>query len=67
MIADVSRAFFETPAKRDVCVERPEEAFGAGGTSQDTVGKLLASLYETRDASANWQAEVAKCMKEWGS
>ena len=30
------------------------------------MGKLLASLYGTRDASANWQEEVAKCMKEWG-
>ena len=26
----------------------------------------MASLYGTRDASANWQEEVAKCMKEWG-
>ena len=63
MIADVSRAFFEAPAKRDVRVELPEEAFAVGETSQDTVGKLLASLYGTRDASANWQ-EVAKGMKE---
>ena len=30
------------------------------------MGKLLASLYGTRDASANCQEEVAKCMKEWG-
>ena len=66
MIADASRAFFEAPAKRDVCVELPEDALAAGETSQDTVGKLLASLYGTRDASANWQEEVAKCMKEWG-
>ena len=26
LIADVSRAFFEAPAKRDLCVELPEEA-----------------------------------------
>ena len=38
----------------------------AGETTLDTVGKLLASLYGTRDASANWQEKVAKCMKEWG-
>ena len=37
-----------------------------GETTLDTVGKLMASLYGTRDASANWQDEVAKCMKEWG-
>ena len=66
LIADVSRAFFEAPAKRDICVELPEEALTEGETTQDTVGKLLASLYGTRDASANWQEEVAKCMAEWG-
>ncbi len=66
LIADVSRAFFEALAKRDICVELPEEALTRGETTQDTVGKLLASLYGTRDASANWQEEVAKCMAEWG-
>ena len=66
LIADVSRAFFEAPAKRDICVELPEEALAGGETIQDTVGKLLASLYGTRDASANWQEEVAKRMAEWG-
>ena len=59
LIADVSRAFFEAPAKRDICVELPEEALTEGETTQDTVGKLLASLYGTKDASANWQEEVA--------
>ena len=66
LIADVSRAFFEAPAKRDICVELPEEALEKGETTQDTVGKLMASLYGTRDASANWQEEVARCMVEWG-
>ena len=47
-------------------MELPEEALASGETTQDTVGKLLASLYGTRDASANWQEEVAKCMAEWG-
>ena len=66
LIADVSRAFFEAPAKRDLCVELPEEALAAGETTFDTVGKLKASLYGTRDASMNWQEEVAKCMVRWG-
>ena len=66
LIADVSRAFFEAPAKRDLCVELPEEALEGEETPQSTVGKLLASLYGTRDASANWQDEVSKCMKGWG-
>ena len=47
LIADVSRAFFEAPAKRDLCVELPEEALAAGETVADTVGKLKASLYGT--------------------
>ena len=38
----------------------------AGETVADTVGKLKASLYGTRDASINWQEEVAKCMVSWG-
>ena len=66
MIADVSRAFFVAPARRDVCVELPAEALAAGETCMDTVGKLEASLYGTRDASANWQDEVNKCMRQWG-
>ena len=53
LIVDASRAFFEAPAKRDICVELPEQALSGGETPQDTVGKLLASLYGTRDASAS--------------
>ena len=60
LITDVSRAFFEAPAKRDLCVELPEEALAAGETVMDTVGKLKASLYGTRDASTNWQEVVAE-------
>ena len=52
-MTDVSRAFFEAPAKRDLCVELPEEALAAGETTQEIVGKLKASLYGTRDASMN--------------
>ena len=55
LIADVSRAFFEAPAKRDLCVVLPEEALTAGETVLDTAGKLKASLYGDRDASMNWQ------------
>ena len=53
LIADVSRAFFEAPAKRDLSVEFPEEAIAAGEIVASTVGKLKASLYGTRDASTN--------------
>ena len=66
LIADASRGFFEAPARRDVCVELPEEASEEGESAADVVGKLMASLYGTRDASANWQEEVNKSMKQWG-
>ena len=66
LIADVSRAFFEAPAKRDLWVELPEEALQGGETPLGTVWKLPASLYGARDASANWQEEVSRCMREWG-
>ena len=49
LIADVSRAFYEAPAKRDLCVELPEEALEGEETASNTVGKLLASLYGTRE------------------
>ena len=58
--------FFEAPARRDVCVELPEETVEEGETTADIVGKLMASLYATRDASAKWQEEVNKAMKKWG-
>ena len=57
LIADVSRAFFEAPDKRGVCVELPEEALGEGESTSDVVGKFMAKLYGTRDASANWQVQ----------
>ena len=66
LIADAPRAFFEALGKRDVCVELPEEALSEGESITEVVGKLMASLYGTRDASANWQEEVAKSMRQWG-
>lgn len=66
LIADVSRAFFEAPARRGVCVELPEEALEEGESTADVVGKLMASLYGTRHASANWQEDVDKSMGQWG-
>ena len=72
MINDVSRAFFEAPAKRDICVELREEALtdeerqNAWSNPEQNcgvVGKLEMSLYGTRDAAFNFQEEVAKFMK----
>ena len=59
MLNDVARAFFEAPMTRQVCVELPLEA-RTEGEDEDVVGLLLLSLYGTRDAAANFQAEVRK-------
>ena len=60
---DVSRAFFEAKATRQVCVELPEEALTLEEKALDLVGLLKMSLYGTRDAATNWQEEIAKFMK----
>ena len=52
-IDDVSRAFFAAPAKRDVCVELPEEALSEEEKQMDLAGHLRMSLYGTRDAATN--------------
>ena len=54
---DVRRAYFHAPAMRDVYVELPDEDKTPG-----MCGKLLKSMYGTRDAGLNWEATVAKVM-----
>ena len=49
MINDVSRAFFEAPMRRWLCVELPPEA----DQPWSIVGILQCSLYGTRDAAAH--------------
>ena len=66
MINDVSRAFFEAPIGRNVCIELPEEDLEEGDHQQDLVGLLRQSLYGTRDAAANFQKEVKKFMTRIG-
>ena len=66
MINDVSRAFFEAPATRNICVEIPAEDKTDMDVRHDKVGHLRMSLYGTRDASTNWQEEVAREMNKWG-
>ena len=63
MINDVSRAFFEAAAPRPICVELPPEAREEG---RALVAYLRKSLYGTRDAAANFQQEVARCMRKSG-
>ena len=62
MVSDVARAFFEAPARRTICVELLEEETHEG----DDVGRLLQSLYGTRDASANFQEEARKVLTKAG-
>ena len=66
MLNDVSRAFFEAPAKRNICIEMPKEDMTESDIRHGKVGHLRMSLYGTRDASPNWQQEVAKEMRGWG-
>ena len=66
MVNDVARAFFEAPARRLVCVELPPEALEGEPDGADTVGLLQMSLYGTRDAASNFQAEVKAFMQAAG-
>lgn len=66
MIADVSRAFFEASARRNVCVELVDEDASEDDRTADMVGHLILSMYGTRDAATNWQEEVAREMRSWG-
>ena len=51
MVNDVSRAFFEAPAMRQVCVELPKEDRTSIDQQLDNVGHLQVSLYGTSDAA----------------
>ena len=47
---DVKRAYFYAKAKKDIFVKLPEEDSAPG-----MCGKLLKSMYGTRDAASNWE------------
>ena len=40
MVSDVSRALFEAPVRRSVCMELPDEALSEEERSNDVVGHL---------------------------
>ena len=50
----VSRAFFEAPAWRQVCVELPDEDITQADSIADNVGHVRESLYGNRDEAMNW-------------
>ena len=66
MVNDVSRAFFEAPVKKLVCVEIPPDMKSEEDEAEDMVGLLQMSMHGTRDASANFQAEVTRFMQSRG-
>ena len=66
LVMDVARAFFEAPVKRWVAIELPQEDLAEGERAEELVGLLNMSLYGTRDAAANFQAEVKKFMEGAG-
>ena len=63
MFIDVKRAHFVAEATRDLYVELPSEIRKPG---EDKVGKLLKSLYGTRDAASNWEKTIRKVMESFG-
>ena len=64
MYADVSRAYFYAKAVRPVYVKLPEEDMEQG--DENRCGKLLMSMYGTRDAALNWAMEYCDTLKASG-
>lgn len=58
MINDVSRAFFHAKVRRPVFVQLLEEDVGLG--DEGMCGKLIFSMYGTRDAAQNWSEEYSQ-------
>ena len=58
---DISRAYFQANAIREVDVELPVDGYEEG-----MCGKLKKSMHGTRDAAKNWGEEYSKFMIESG-
>ena len=58
---DVRRAYLQAQARREVYVELPEE-----DQEEGMCGKLVKSMYGTRDAAQNWEEEYCGFMEELG-
>ena len=56
-LVDVRRAYLNAPARRRVFVELPLEDYQPG--DEHMCGLLRYSLYGTRDATQNWQEQMA--------
>ena len=64
MYADVSRAYFHARAVRPVFDDLPAEDRGPGDVNR--CGRLLMSIYGTRDAALNWALEYGETLKNAG-
>ena len=64
MYADVSRAYFYAKAIRPVYVKLPSEDFEEGDGSR--CGRLVMSMYGTRDAALNWSSEYTSTLLKDG-
>ena len=61
MINDVSRALFEAPIQRSVCIELPKYK-SKEDTRRDMFGHLTKSLYGERDADATFHKKKARSL-----
>ena len=61
-LVDISRAYFNAEAEREVYVELPPEA----GYGRDSVGVLLKRMYGTRDAAQGWESTYATAVQDMG-
>ena len=61
---DIKRAYFYAPAERPVYIEIPVEDYEPG--DEGMVGKLMLSLYGTRDAAQNWAKEYTSYLEDIG-
>ena len=64
MYADVSRAYFYAKAVRPVYVNLPDEDRADG--DEQMCGRLMMSMYGTRDAAINWAAEYTDTLVKEG-
>ena len=64
MYADVSRAYFYAKAVRPVYVQLSEEEMAEG--DEFRCGKLMMSMYGTRDAALNWAFEYGDTLRAAG-
>ena len=62
MVVDIKRAYFYARSIRPPYIELPSEDYQQG--DENMCGILKFSLYGTRDAAMNWDAEINETMKE---